>query len=60
MAISIDSQMNGFRGFVCTTPHSFKEHDLVLCLSWLAVIFAWLLRRVLSHPSLVSVGTSQR
>ena len=46
MAICIDSQMNGFRGCfrgsVCT-PHSLKEHNLVLCLFWLGVIFAWLL-----------------
>ena len=48
MDISIDSQMNGFRGVfresICT-PHSLKEHDLVLCLFWLAVIFTWLLGR---------------
>ena len=43
MAISIDSQMNGFRGSVCTPPHSLKEHNLMLCLFWLAVNFACLL-----------------
>ena len=43
MAICIDSLMNGFRGVHMYTPHSLKEHDLMLCLFCLAVIFAWLL-----------------
>ena len=45
MAICIDSQMKGFLG-VCMVhhhPHPLKEHDLVLCHFYLAVIFAWLL-----------------
>ena len=43
MAICIDSQKKGFLGDLYVTPHSLKEHDLMLCLFFLAVIFAWLL-----------------
>ena len=42
-AICIDSQMNGFRGSICTPHHSLKKHDLMLCHFCLAVIFTWLL-----------------
>ena len=44
-AIFIDSQMVCvvLGGLYAQPPHYLREHNLVLCLFWLAVTFAWLL-----------------